>query len=114
MLNKAPALFQILLPVSRNSLSKRFAPIPCYRLLEDMSASSNGQEKDLQQEVQSSTNAAITAPEPSDNDREQAEPQAPAAPLTPAAAGAEQVIEAHVSYTLPLYYISTVPSMYIR
>lgn len=78
-----------------------------------MSASNSGQEKDLQQEVQSSTNAAITAPEPSDNDREQANPQAPAALLTPAA-GAEQVIEAHVSYTLPHYYISTMPSMYIR
>jgi hypothetical protein len=83
-----------------------------------MSTGKNVQGEHLEQEVPSTTGAAITAPEPPGNDSGQANTQVPgAAVITPVlthSVGNEQIIEAQVSYMLSHHYILTVFSIYAR
>ena len=74
-----------------------------------MSTGKNVQGEHLEQEVPSTTGAAITAPEPPGNDNGQANTQVPGAAVIPPVVtpfdGNEQIIEAQVSYMLSHHYI---------
>jgi hypothetical protein len=83
-----------------------------------MSTGKNVQGDRLEQEVPSTTGAAITAPEPPGNDSGQANTQVPGAavipPVVTPSVGNEQIIEAQVSYLLSHHYILTVFSIHAR